>query len=131
MAGVKYDECRTRSFIASGVIGKNKFVKLSASDTVVVCDGADDAIGITVTDNLASGDQISVLLFGDVYTAVAGSGGVTYSDYLVLDSSGQKVIATTLAYAGTTMKKVLGRALQSKAADKTVEFVMEKVVYQA
>lgn len=134
MSGTQYDECLPISLAGAAAIGKNKFVKLSASKTVAVCSGAsDNPIGISVTDCLNAGDQIAVLplVAGSVYKAVAGSGGVTYGNHLILDSTGQALVAVTPAAAGTNLKNVIGRALESASATATFEFICEKQLYQA
>jgi len=91
-----------QDFSASGGLagpngtGQFLFVKLSASDTVVVCNGHDDnAVGIS-QGNSKSGDALQVRAIG-VSKVKVGSGSLKAGDEVGSDSTGQAVKITPTA----------------------------------
>lgn len=102
-----------RSFVAGGNLASSQYkaVKLSADNTVVICDGATDkAIGV-LQNKPASGATAEVCIFG--VTKWQGDADLAAGDYVGTSADGQ-ADAKTPAGAGTEW--YIGVVLQGNSA---------------
>lgn len=123
------------SFQAGGTIGQFEPVKLttaSGANKVVVVPTAstDRVVGVAQID-ATSGQAVSVtpISAGAIVKMRVGSGGVTAGDLVGLDGTDYTEIATlTLSGSGTTLRQVLGEALQTGVSNDYVEVLLRDPV---
>ena len=95
--------------------GQFLFVKMSASDTVVVCNGHDDnAVGISL-GNSKQGDALQVRSIG-VSKVKVGAGNLKAGDEVGSDANGQAVKITPTATGANFGSFVYGVMLEDVSA---------------
>ena len=100
-----------KTFVAGGAIAHRRFVKMGASDGVVVqgAAAADAIVGVTdCPGGVAQGERVDVVLLG--WSDVEFGGTVARGTLLVSDASGRAVAAAPAAGANAG---VGGRTLSS------------------
>lgn len=110
MAWEKNQQCVTLIAGASLTAAQYKFVKLSAANTVVVCDGATDRpIGV-LQNAPASGGAAEVCYSG--ITKVQGDADLAYGAQIGTSADGQAAAYTV----SDTTKYIIGTVIEDNAA---------------
>lgn len=122
MAGPGY--ILNKPFIPGGAIGQWKLVKMSASDTVIVCSATgDNPIGIcmeTISAQDATDGRVATIALLGVSRAIAGA-AVAAGAVVMNDSTGRVVTATSTNFA-------VGRAVQSAgAANDQIDIILNPI----
>jgi len=120
---------RTASFKAGATIAKYAPVK---NDTVKgkgfvipTTANSDKTIGFAQLDALEE-QELPVALIGSVLKMRVGSAGVSQNDWVGLDSSDPSEIETlTLSATGTTIRQVIGLALESGNENDYIEVLLQ------
>src|SRR5688572_26040030 len=109
-----------KTFVAGGAISANRLLKFGSADTEAVHAAANERGFAISLEAAASGARVQVcLLGGQVAIPVkVGTGGATRGQFLVNAADGV-TDAGTLG-GGTTLKNVVGEALQSGAAGDVI-----------
>jgi hypothetical protein len=103
-----------KSVIAGAAISRYRFLKFSASDTVVHAAAATDAIvGVSDTAALAAGDRLDAHIGGGPLVLVEFGGAVVRGGPVTSDANGKAVAA---APAAGTNNRIGGFAMESQAS---------------